>query len=115
MICLENTGLYHRALVAFLQAQQAFVWVENAVEIKWSMGLQRGKSDISDIVDAQRIALYAFRNQDKAKPYQQQDAIRDKLADLLVARERLVKTSNQLLVPIKAMKEAGLEQQARVV
>jgi len=63
LICLENTGLYHRALVAFLQAQQAYVWVENAVEIKWSMGLQRGKTDI---VDAQRIALYAFKNQDKA-------------------------------------------------
>jgi hypothetical protein len=54
-------------LVAFLQARQAFVWVENAVEIKWSMGLQRGKTDA---VDAQRIALYAFRNKDKAKAYQ---------------------------------------------
>jgi transposase len=112
LICLENTGLYHRALVAFLQAHQAFVWVENAVEIKWSMGLQRGKTDT---VDAQRIALYAFRNQDKAKAYQQQDAIRDKLADLLAARERLIKASSQLLVPIKEMKEAGLDQQARIV
>jgi transposase len=62
------------------------------------MGLQRGKSDT---VDAQRIALYAFRNQDKVKPYQQQDAIREKLADLLATRERLIKTSSQLLVPLK--------------
>jgi transposase len=76
------------------------------------MGLQRGKEDK---VDAQKIALYAFKNQDKVKTYQQQDAIRDKLADLLAARERLVKTSNQLLVPIKEMKEAGLEQQAKVI
>ncbi|WP_044282838.1 IS110 family transposase [Candidatus Amoebophilus asiaticus] len=28
LICLENTGIYHRSLVAFLQSQQTFVWVE---------------------------------------------------------------------------------------
>ena len=40
--------------------------------------------------------------------------VRDKLADLLAARERLIKTSSQLLEPIKEMKEAGLEEQAVV-
>jgi len=48
LVCLKNTGLYHRALVAFLQNKQAFVWLENAVVIKWSMGLTRGKSDLID-------------------------------------------------------------------
>jgi transposase len=57
-------------LAAFLQSHQAIVWVENPVEIKWIMGLQRGETDV---VDAQRIALYAFRNQDKSKAYQHQD------------------------------------------
>src|SRR6185369_18055014 len=37
------------------------------------------------------------------------------LDDLLAARERLIKVSSQLLVPIKEMKEAGLEEQARVI
>ena len=40
--------------------------------------------------------------------------VRDKLANLLAARERLIKTSSQLLVPIKETKEAGLDQQAVV-
>src|SRR3569832_763541 len=40
LIALENTGIYHRSLVSFLQGQQVFAWVENPVEILWSMGLQ---------------------------------------------------------------------------
>jgi transposase len=48
LICLENTGMYGRSLVAFLQSQQAFVWVVNPVEIKRSLGLVRGKSDQAD-------------------------------------------------------------------
>ena len=58
-------------MAVFLQSQQAYVWVESPVEMKWSMGLQRGKTET---VDAQRIALYAFRSQDKGKAYQHQDA-----------------------------------------
>jgi transposase len=54
LLCLENTGIYHRSLVSFLQYQQIFVWVENPMEIKWSIGLQRGKNDQ---IDAQRICL----------------------------------------------------------
>src|SRR5882757_6666243 len=70
LICMENTGIYHRALVTFLQGKNAMVWVENPCQIKWSMGLQRGKSDV---VDAQRIVSYAYRNQDKAQAYQAKD------------------------------------------
>jgi transposase len=48
LICLENTGMYGRCLVAFLQSEQGFVWVENPVEIKRSIGLVRGKNDRVD-------------------------------------------------------------------
>jgi transposase len=112
LICLENTGIYHRSLVDFLQTQQAFIWVENAVDIKWSMGLQRGKNDKAD---AQRICLYAFRNQDKAKSYQLKDQALEKIADLLAARERLITAKNALLTPIKELKEVGLLEQASLV
>lgn len=112
LIVLENTGIYHRSLVDFLHSHQAFVWVENPVEIKWSIGLQRGKNDQ---VDAQRICLYAFRNQDKAKRYSPRDQSLQTVSDLLAARERLIKAKKMLLVPIKELKEVGLEKSGKLV
>ena len=112
LICLENTGIYHRCLVAFLQSYQAFVWVENAVTIKWSSGLQRGKNDQ---IDAQRICLYAFRNQDKAQAYAAKDQALQKLTDLLASRERLIEAKKMLSVPIQELQQVGLKQEAKYV
>lgn len=112
LICLETTGIYHRCLVAFLQNYQAFVWVENAVTIKWSSALQRGKTDK---IDAQRICLYAFRNQDKAQAYAAKDQALQKLADLLASRERLIEAKKLLSVPIKELQQTGLKQEAKYV
>ncbi|OJW72783.1 MAG: hypothetical protein BGO68_00595 [Candidatus Amoebophilus sp. 36-38] len=112
LICLENTGIYHRCLVSFLQSEQAFVWVENPIAIKWSMGLVRGKNDA---VDAQRICLYAFRNQDKAKAYSGMDKSLQKVADLLATRERLVQARKLLLTPIKEFKEVGLQKNSEAL
>lgn len=112
LICMENTGVYHRCLVVYLQSKEVFTWVETPVEIKWSMGLQRGKNDS---VDAQRIALYAFRNQDKAKNYSSLDKSLQKTADLMATRERLIKAKKMLLVPIKEMAQSGLKEEAKVI
>jgi transposase len=112
LVCMENTGVYHRSLVVFLQSKEIFAWVETPVEIKWSMGLQRGKNDS---VDAQRIALYAFRNQDKAKNYSSLDKSLQKIADLMATRERLIKARKMLLVPVKEMLQSGLKEEAKVM
>lgn len=112
LICLENTGIYHRWLVTFLQSQQAFVWVENPSTIKWSGGLQRGKSDQ---IDAQRICLYAFRHQDKAQAYCPKDKALQKLADLLASRDRLIEARKMLRVPIKEMAQSRLEEESKYV
>lgn len=112
LVCMENTGVYHRCLVVYLQSKEIFTWVETPVEIKWSMGLQRGKNDS---VDAQRIALYAFRNQDKAKNYSCLDKSLQKVADLMATRERLIKARKMLLVPVKEMLKSGLKEEAKVM
>ncbi|MFN7095657.1 MAG: transposase, partial [Burkholderiales bacterium] len=112
LICLENTGIYHRSLVDYLLSKGCFVWIENPVSIKWSIGLQRGKNDQ---VDAQRICLYAFRNQDKALAYQAKDQTIDKIAELLSSRERLVKAKKMLMIPIQELKAVGLTSQAELV
>jgi transposase len=52
------------------------------------MGDVRGKNDI---VDAQRIARYAYKNRDEIKLYVPPRAIIDQLDNLLDIRDRLVK------------------------
>lgn len=112
LFCLENTGIYHRLLVSWLQQQGGFVWVEMPVQIKWSMGVQRGKSDA---MDASRICLYAFRNQDKAEDYTGMEQAVQQLADLMAGRQRLLQCLQTLKVPIKEMKEAGLVDAANLL
>lgn len=112
LICLENTGIYHRLLVQYLLNQKFFVWVETPVQIKWSGGLQRGKSDL---IDAERIMNYAYRNQDKAKGYKAKDSSLQQISDLLSARERLQTCIHTLMQPIKELKAVGLESEATVL
>lgn len=110
LICLENTGIYHRLLVHYLQSKKAFVWVETAVQIKWSGGIQRGKSDI---VDSERIMNYAYRNQDKAKSYEPKDESLQQLADYLSVRQRLQGCIQSLKQPIKELQSMGLKKEAK--
>lgn len=112
LVCMENTGIYHRSLVDYLQSQKVFCWVENPVTIKWSQGLQRGKTDK---MDSARICLYAFRHQDKAKAYGVKDKTLQKVSELLSARERLIKARKLLLTPIQELKEAGLAEEEKMV
>ena len=112
IFCMENTGIYHRALAAFLHEQKAFVWVENAAEIKWSLGIQRGKNDKADSL---KIMKYAKRNIDKAKPYKEKALPIQKVSDLLALRRRLVDCVKKLSVPIKELKKAGMHHQSELI
>ena len=57
LFCFEHTGLYSLPLAMFLSKLQVQYAMVSGLEIKYSMGLSRGKDDQ---VDAQRIAEYAF-------------------------------------------------------
>ena len=110
LFCMENTGLYHRLLASFLLSKKAIVWVETPVEIKWSMGIQRGKSDP---VDAGRIYNYAFRNQDKINHYEEKDENLQQIADYMALRERLQSCIKTLRLPVKELRSVGLIKAAR--
>lgn len=112
LMCLENTGIYHRLLVQFLQSKKAFVWVETPVQIKWSGGILRGKSDM---IDAERIRSYAYRNKDKAKAFQSKDKSLQQIADYLSLRERLQACNKSLKQPIKELRSVGLESEANAL
>jgi transposase len=70
LFCMEATGLYCYPLLQFLHTHQVATWVENAIQIKRSLGIQRGKNDM---IDAKRIAQYACKNSDKVRLWQPQE------------------------------------------
>lgn len=63
LVCAEHTGQYTYPLICACQTTGFFLWIENAAQIKACSGLVRGKNDA---VDAERIAMYSMRFQDKA-------------------------------------------------
>ncbi len=63
LFCMEHTGVYTRKLVHYLLSREVAVWLETPLQIKRSIGLVRGKDDK---IDSERIARYAFLQQDKA-------------------------------------------------
>ena len=66
IICAEHTGQYTYPLMCACKSVGCRLWLENASQIKYCSGVTRGKNDK---VDARRIAEYAMRFLDKAKPY----------------------------------------------
>lgn len=112
LFCLEHTGMYNFALLQFFSKHDANVWVENPIEIKRSLGVQRGKNDK---VDAVRIAQYAFRMQDKVRLWQPVREITEKLRHLASLRERLVETKKKLLTPVEELSKAGNDVMAKML
>ncbi len=100
LVCMEHTGLYTRRLVHYLLGRQVKVWLENALQIKRSIGLVRGKDDK---VDAQRIARYALLQQDKAVLLNLSGLTLEKLKDLQANRNRLLKALHSLKTSLKEL------------
>lgn len=101
LFCLEATGLYSRALLHFLMAKSAYVWIASALDIKRSSGLQRGKTDK---IDAKRIAQYCASHQGEKHLLSLDRISLEKLKDLQAARQRLIKSRKTLTTPINELK-----------
>lgn len=98
LFCLEHTGIYGNTVLNYLHGKRASIWLESAVHIKASGGLQRGKSDK---VDAFRIAVYAYKNVGQARLWEPARKELQKLNALLAMRARLVNVRTQLESPLK--------------
>lgn len=112
VICMEATGLYCYPLLQHLHQNQAKIWVENAIQIKRSSGLLRGKNDK---IDAIRIAQYASKNSDKMRLWEPTRQTVDKLKHLAALRERLVETKKRLITPVEEFRQVGNEVMAKVL
>jgi transposase len=101
LVCLEHTGIYGRLIIKYLTAFKFHLWVEMAIRIQRSNGVQRGKNDK---IDAERIALYAFKNQETARIYEVPSELIDKIRALLTLREKLTKSKVALKKTSNEMK-----------
>ena len=88
LIAFEHTGIYSFPLSVYLEESKINYIIIPGLEIKRSMGVQRGKDDV---VDAKRIALFAYRRKDEITPYKLPSKQFIKIRRLLSLRERLVK------------------------
>lgn len=112
LFCMEHTGIYCRLLSHYLTEQKYNVWIEMPVQIKRSLGLQRGKNDR---IDAKRIAEYACLKKDKAVLWMPPREVVMQINDLLTLRDRLVESQKSLKQPIKELKDTGFRDAAHMI
>lgn len=88
LFCFEHTGWYCLLLSYFLYENNYAYCCVNAIEIKRSMGLKRGKSDKAD---AWEIAHYAWLRRDELVPSTPPAKNIIELQRMMSLREQLVK------------------------
>lgn len=93
VFCMEHTGIYCSHLLSLLTDCQYDIWLESPLQIKRSLGIQRGKNDK---VDAKRIASYAYKNRDDIKIWKAPRKELLQLRHLTNIRNRLLKTIGTL-------------------
>jgi len=101
LLCMENTGIYTMPLWEYLAAHKIPFVVENALQIKLSMGIRRGKSDKAD---AKLIARYIKLHHTECRLYKVPAQIITRLKVLFGYRERLLKIKHQLWVSNKEIR-----------
>ena len=103
LICFEHTGIYSLPLAIFLEKRQVSYSMIPALEIKRSMGITRGKNDL---IDAKRIAEFAYRFKDKISVTKLPAEDIRKIHSLLTLRDRLVTSMQGYVVTQNEMLRA---------
>ncbi|QYS85998.1 IS110 family transposase [Flavobacterium oreochromis] len=101
LICMEHTGMYSKVLSSVLLAKNCNTWIEMSLKIIRSSGLQRGKNDK---IDSERIALYAFKNQDEVTLFKAPKKSLEKIRVLLSLREKMVAFKATLITNVNELK-----------
>ncbi len=100
LFCFEHTGIYALPLCCFFTQQKLFYSQQSALQVKKSMGIQRGKSDKAD---AQMLARYAYLYRDEIELSQLPSQVLLKIQYLIAYRQRLVKSKVALEVAAKEL------------
>jgi len=105
-LCFENTGRYSRPLAVFCQQSSIPFSMVNALDVKQSRGLIRGKSDKKD---AKTLAMYAIRKQNELQPTVLHEPVVGKLRQLLNQRDKLIKHRTAYKNTIKDLQDCFVE------
>lgn len=102
VICAEHTGVYTNPLIDFLDKKEVALSLNSPLEIKRSMGITRGKNDV---VDAARIAEYAYTKREKLKIYEKPAGWVMTIQYLLTERRQYMRQRTALLNMQSALHE----------
>lgn len=100
LVCLEHTGVYSWPLSCFLSENQINYSIQPALQIKRSMGIQRGKNDRTD---ARVIAKFAYLHRKEIKLTTLPSKALIALKNLISYRDRLVKSKVALQIAAKEL------------
>lgn len=100
LFCIEHTGVYGYPLCSYLSESGLTYALVAAIQIKKSLGIQRGKSDKAD---AKAIARYAMLHKNEITPSTFPEKLILKLKILLSHRERMVNTKKGYTVISKEL------------
>jgi transposase len=106
LFCMEHTGIYNNPVIDFLTKLSCTIWVENAMHIQRSIGFQRGKNDK---VDAQRIAVYAFKNKEDLKTFKPKRESIEALKVLSSLRDQLIGMKKQIKTRLSEYQKFGIK------
>jgi transposase len=112
MIVMEHTGLYSYCFEKYLHQHQLAFTKVNALVIKQSIGMVRGKNDK---VDALRIARYGYEKRDKLTADPALSNQLERLQMLHSTRQRLVKHRAALICAIKEYRQIGISDKDIIV
>jgi transposase len=98
LFCMEYTGIYNTPALTVMKQKKIAVCLESARQIRYSLGVHRGKNDR---IDAQRIALYANLHQRQLQLWSPPRETLQRLHVLVTTRSRLIRAKQQLKVPLK--------------
>ncbi len=103
-VCMEHTGVYGELLLHTLDVKGIRCCLINPLQLKYSMGLVRGKTDA---IDALRIAEYGLTHNKSLTAYTDPGKILKQLKVLMATRLRLVKILTSLKNGLKATQIAS--------
>lgn len=115
-ISMEHTGRYGVLLCHEFTKKGLKFSLINPLEIKYSIGLTRGKNDA---IDAYRIASYSLTNNHKLKAFELPIKELQKLKAIMSVRDALVKMNVQLKNSVKSLsildKSVSVKEQIRLL
>jgi transposase len=112
VICMEYTGMYSNGIMEELDKEGINFMMVSGLEVKRSLGIQRGKNDR---IDARRLAEYIYVRRDQIVLYKLPSKSIRSIKELLSFRCRLVKQRAGYIVSLKEYKRFMASENARCV